>query len=156
MEEEENKDMKDIKRVVIPVDKSDASRAATEKGAQLAKALGIDVVVISVDDSTSFIVSPVLEEKIMREHKTFLEEFKQIAASKDIPVHTEVIKGMNPAEEIIKFTNEDDLIVMASHNRKGLDKFILGSVSEEVLKFASCPVMIVKPHLIKNQNLLTV
>ena len=139
--------MKEIHRIVIPIDKSDASKAATEQGAQIAKALGIDVVVLSIDDSNTFLASPVIEEKIRKENEASIAEFKHIVEAREIPVHTEIIKGTNPAEEIVKFSQETDLIVMASHNKKGIDRLILGSVSEEVLLCALCPVLIIKPEL---------
>ena len=146
--------MQEIKRIVIPVDRSDASKLATEQGAHLAKLLGVDVVVLSIDDSQQFMASVILEEKIRKENETIIEEFKKIAEAREATVHTQIIKGTNPADEIVKFTNEEDLIVMASRNRKGLDKFVLGSVSEEVLRCALCPVMVIKPHLSKeNHNL---
>ena len=50
-----------------------------------------------------------------------------------------------PVDEIVKFVNDDDLIVMATHQKKGLERFVLGSVSEEVLKRVNCNVMILKP-----------
>jgi nucleotide-binding universal stress UspA family protein len=139
--------MHDIKRIIVPIDRSDASRIATEQGAKLAKSLGVEIVVLSVDDSQQFMASGILENKLQKEHELILEEFKKIVESKEVPVHIEIVKGLNPAHEIIKFSNDDDLILMASHNKKGLDRLVLGSVSEEVLRTASCPVLIIKPDL---------
>ena len=61
-------------------------------------------------------------------------------------VVTEIIVGDQPAQEIIKYVKDNDLIVMVTHARKGMDRFILGSVSEEVLHFVHCPVMVFKPQ----------
>ena len=60
---------------------------------------------------------------------------------------TEKIKGSivwrKAAEEIIKFTEfgNFDLIVMATHGRVGLKRFLLGSVAEQVNRHAPCPVL---------------
>jgi nucleotide-binding universal stress UspA family protein len=50
----------------------------------------------------------------------------------------------HPAEEIIKEAKENDLIVIGSKGKTGLDRLLLGSVAENVARHASCPVMIVK------------
>ena len=139
--------MREINRVVIPVDKSDASKIAVEEGSHIAKLLGVDVSIIFIDDSHQFIASAVLEDKLRKEHISSLEEFKKAVESRAVEATTEVIVGLAPAEEIIKYVEDDDLIVMASHSKKGMDRFILGSVSEEVVRRVNCHVMILKPQL---------
>ncbi|MFW6121493.1 MAG: universal stress protein [Petrotogales bacterium] len=145
--------MRDINRVVIPVDKSEASKIAVEQGSHIAKLLGVDVAIISIDNSHQFMASAALENKLRKEHESSLEEFKNVAESNAIKTTTEIIVGLTPAEEIIKYAQDDDLIVMASHSKKGLDRFILGSVSEEVLRRVNCHVMIIKPHLKETNRL---
>ena len=41
---------------------------------------------------------------------------------------------------------------MASHNKRGFDRFILGSVSEEILRRSKCAVLIVKPDVLEEKN----
>ena len=55
--------------------------------------------------------------------------------------------GMQPAIEITKYAkkNKFDLIVMNAHNKGNLERFFLGSVTEEVIRNAGCAVMSVKP-----------
>ena len=139
--------MMKINRVVIPVDKSDASKMAVEQGSHIAKLLGVDVAIISIDDSQQFIASAALENKLKKEHDSSLEKFKKTVESKAVNATTEIIVWLTPAEEIVKYANDDDLIIMASHSKKGMDKFILGNVSEEVLRRVNCHVMILKPQL---------
>lgn len=52
----------------------------------------------------------------------------------------------NPAPSLVKYADENnvDLIVMGTRGNRGLKKLRLGSVSEQVLKLANCPVMVVK------------
>ena len=141
----EGKTIQEIKRIVIPVDTSDAAKIATEQGLYFAKLLDVDVSIISVNDANQFMVSPLLENKIKKEHETVLEEVKQLAKKKGVNAKTELKVG-SPSDEILKFTEEDDLIVMASHKRGGFNKFLLGSVSEEVIRNSNCSVMIIKPR----------
>jgi nucleotide-binding universal stress UspA family protein len=61
-----------------------------------------------------------------------------------------VLRG-DIADEIVKTAAEKnvDLIVMGTHGRKGLEKVLLGSVAERVIKNAPCPVMTVNPYRVK-------
>ena len=136
--------MDDIKRIIIPVDRTDASRNAVRKGAFLAKLLGIDAKIISVNDTHQFISSVVLEDKLRKEAESVLDEFKKIGAEMGVDLGTEVISG-NPAEEIVRFVNDDDLIIMAHHEKKvGIDQFMVGSVSRDVVRNAPCSVLVIK------------
>jgi nucleotide-binding universal stress UspA family protein len=135
--------MKGINRVVIPVDTSDVSKVAAEQGAYFAKLLNVEVSIISVNDSRQYMLSKILEEKIEREKQFAIDEVKKITEEQGVMTTTKLAAGA-PAVEIVKYVNDDDLIVMASQGRKGFNKFFLGSVSEEVLKTAPCAVMVIK------------
>jgi len=135
--------MKGINRVVIPVDTSDVSKIAAEQGAYFAKLLNVEVSIISVNDSRQYMLSKILEEKIQREKQSAIDEVKKITEEQGVMTTTKLAAGA-PAVEIVKYVNDDDLIVMASQGKKGFNKFFLGSVSEEVLKTAPCAVMVIK------------
>jgi nucleotide-binding universal stress UspA family protein len=71
-----------------------------------------------------------------------VEEF-----SKKFPkLETRVELG-SPAEKILEFAQKEkvDMIIMGVHGRKGLDRMIFGSVANQVVKSASCPVLTVHP-----------
>ncbi len=133
-----------IKRVVIPIDDSEASQIAAEQAAFFAKALDVEVLLINVDESREFMISKMLEKKILQEKNILLENTKQKVESWGISTQTKMMLGQ-PAQEISNYVSDSDLIVMGSHGREGFNKFFLGSVSEQVLRSAPCPVMIVKP-----------
>jgi len=135
--------MKGINRVVIPVDTTDVSKVAAEQGAYFAKLLNVGVSIISVNDSRQYMLSKLLEDKIEKEKQSALDEIKKITEEQGVTTTTKLTAGA-PADEIVKFVKDDDLIVMASQGRKGFNKFFLGSVSEEVLKSAPCAVMVIK------------
>jgi len=136
--------MEDIKRIIIPVDNTEDSKKAVEKGAYLAKLLGINAKIITVNDTHQFISSVVLEEKLKKETELILNSFKKIAENFGVNTEIELISG-KPAEEIVKFARQDDLIIMAHHDRtKGIDKVMEKSVSKEVVQNAPCSVLVVK------------
>jgi nucleotide-binding universal stress UspA family protein len=60
---------------------------------------------------------------------------------------TREVRGGYPREEIMQCAADwrPDVVVMGSHGRKGIDRFLLGSVSDGVLRRASCSVQIVRP-----------
>jgi len=137
--------MQKIKRVIIPVDLSDGSRVAAEQGAFFAKLLDVEVSIITVDDTNQFMVSAMLEQRAAEAKQQRLDEVKKIAEHEGVSVSTLIKKGV-PSEEIIQHATEEDLIVMASQGKKGYNRLMLGSVSEEVLRSAPCSVMIIKPR----------
>jgi nucleotide-binding universal stress UspA family protein len=131
-------------RIIIPVDKTEESKNAVKRGAFLAKSLGIDVKIITVNDTYQFMSSVVLEEKMKKDAEVFLDEFRKIAEEQGVKVETELFVG-KPSEEIVKLANENDLIIMAYHDKtKGIDKFLISSVSKDVVSSASCSVLVVK------------
>ena len=133
-----------FERIIIPVDNNEASKIAVKKGVFLAKSLGIGAKIITVNDTHQFISSVVLEEKMKKDAEAFLEGFKKIAEEFGVKIETQLIVG-KPAEEIVKFVKENDLIIMAHHDRtKGLDKVMEGNVSRDVVRDAPCSVLVVK------------
>ena len=133
-----------FERIIIPVDNNEASKIAVKKGVFLAKSLGIGAKIITVNDTYQFISSVVLEDKMKKDAEAFLDEFKKIAEEFGIKIETQLIVG-KPAEEIVKFAKENDLIIMVHHDRtKGLDKVIGSNVSRDVVRNAACSVLVVK------------
>jgi nucleotide-binding universal stress UspA family protein len=63
----------------------------------------------------------------------------------DIKVRTKVING-KPAYEIVNLADEEkaDIIVIATHGESGWQKFLFGSVTEKVIRMASCPVLTIQ------------
>ena len=133
-----------FERIIIPVDNTKESRLAVKKGILFAKLLGIEAKIISVNDTHHFISSVVLEEKLKKESEAFLNEFKNIGEKFGVNLETLLLSG-NPAEEIVKYAKENDLIIIPHHQeKKGLDKIIETNVSKEVVKNAPCSVLVVK------------
>ena len=136
--------MTDFKRIIIPVDNTEDSKNAVKKGALLAKLLQIEAKMITVNDTHQFMSSVVLEEKLKKEAAAFMEEFKKIGDEFGVKIEAELIAG-KPVEEIVKFVKNDDLIIIAQHDKtKGIDKYIEENISRDVVRNAPCSVLVLK------------
>ena len=136
----------------MPIDGSEAAKRAAKKALALAQLSDIRVValhVINVSDLPSLDAYPgalryqEMHEFIQKEGQLYLDEIEELGNQMGVKVSKKLVKG-HPAEEIIREAREDDLIVMGSKGRTGLDRLLMGSVAENVARHASCPVMIVK------------
>ena len=134
--------------ILIGYDGSPQSEKATDLAMSIAKSMDAQVIVFAVarppEPATRVEVDAVLDDA--REH--FEEGFKRIVADareSGIEISTEMAVG-HPAEQIIHKaeTEKIDLVVLGRRGTSTFQKWILGSVSEKVLRHAHCPVMVVR------------
>jgi nucleotide-binding universal stress UspA family protein len=146
--------MSRIRRILHPTDFSPASGAAFTKALEMAKANRAELLVVhvltpAVPLMADGYLSPKMYEDIesaaRAQAQTSLDRL--LARAKKARVRT---KGMLaegvPHERITRLARSKraDLIVMGTHGRTGLAKFILGSVAGRVVSAASCPVLTVR------------
>lgn len=144
--------------ILIATDGSDLANKGLEQGLKLAKALGAKATVLTVSEPLSEqmanaarlggIGDPVGRydqqiDTVMRERFTEIE--KRGAEHGVAATLAHEIDGF-PAEAIIRYAklNGCDLIVMASHGRRGMQKLLLGSQTAEVLAHTTIPVLVVR------------
>lgn len=143
------------KHILIPVDDSPISYAAVEHAEKLAKAFGSKVTVMSVialDPFTGvdfYKIAPAVTQYILEAEKNAegrLKDIQDTLTHHGLSVDTKIIREMPTATGILNVADEinADLIVMGSHGRTGIKKFILGSVAQEVLTICPIPVLIIK------------
>jgi nucleotide-binding universal stress UspA family protein len=144
----------DWKRILCPIDFSDASRAALETAADLARRQGAQLTLFHaypVPGYTfpdgSFVASSKMLEELAEAARAHLEEWKGIASSLGVPGVEAVTAVGEPAAEIVTHAREKafDLVVVGTHGRTGLTHALMGSVAERVVRKASCPVLTVRP-----------
>jgi nucleotide-binding universal stress UspA family protein len=144
----------DWKRIVCPIDFSDASKAALETAAELSKRYGAMVALFHaypVPGYTfpdgSFVASSKMMDELSTQAQKHLEEWKAIAEGLGIK-HVEAATAIGePAHEILEFckAQQADLVVIGTHGRTGLQHALMGSVAERVVRRATCPVLTVRP-----------
>jgi len=137
--------------IVIATDGSENSRKAISYGIKIAKLSGATVYAIHVVDTLS-VVSEIwtagkelIQELMIKDGKKILSETKKIIEDSGVEVKDVLLDG-HPGEEIIKFAenNNIDLIVMGTLGATGLEKFLMGSVAEKVVRHSKVPVMVVR------------
>lgn len=132
-----------LKRILAPTDFSELSVRGVRYACELAKEVGAEVTilnVVTVDESG-------INKREMGEHKQRLDEFvaKNVA---DVSANLRISKLVDAGQAyfaIIDCAENEciDLIVISSHGRSGLSRMLIGSVTDKVLRGASCPVLVV-------------
>lgn len=89
-------------------------------------------------------------EKAVKDGEAYLRELKEIYGREGIEVKTRLRLG-NPAREIVREAREAGAyaIVIGTHNRSSVSKALLGSITNEVVRAAPCPVIVFTPKLIR-------
>ena len=142
-----------FKHLLVPTDGSEESETAIRKSIELAKSIRATVTGIHVLPTFHVFThrTEMLEdtrelfEKDSRIHAAkFLASIERAAQEAGVPCNTVSVMSDQPYEAIIKTAAEQgcDLIAMASHGRKGVKGFLLGSETQKVLVHTQIPVMV--------------
>ena len=143
-----------FKHILVPVDGSKASAMAVSKAAALAKTFGSAVTAVYVIDPYPFTGvgadfaygQAQYISAATAEARTVLEATKKAMADVGVEASALVGEGHAVHDGILRALESTgaDLIVMGSHGRKGLEKLVLGSVTQRVLGRVHIPVLVVR------------
>lgn len=142
--------MKKVEKILAPTDLSDLSRVGLEYALELARGWGAEVTVYHLANAAelaSYKASSM--EDLLGKHRQILKQFLNDNFAELLPlveVRQKVEIG-SPATSILEEAEREDsdLIVMSTHGRTGLAHMLMGSVTEQVLRNASCPVFSIHP-----------
>lgn len=124
---------------------SAAAEAAVDLAAQYDATLHV-VSVVELDVAFSEAISEQMLKDLEKRGRQAVGEVAEQAGARGVSdVHTAVVRGA-PHRAILDYADEHgaDLVVVGTHGRKGLDRLLLGSVAERVLRTATVPVMVVR------------
>ena len=143
-----------FKRILVPTDGSDITSKAVSTALGLAKASGGQLFAISVKEP--FPYSAISEMQPVPPQE-FYDAQERIAAARvkavvdaaqaaGIVCHGHTVEALHPWEAILDHAKAQqcDLVVMASHGRRGVAALLLGSETQRVLIHSTLPVLIVK------------
>ena len=137
------------RKILIPVDGSDASIRAMSHAVLLAKGLGASVFVYHVfhlPRAAGIVMTKSMKESTEKKIITILNSAKNIALKSNVPCKQQSQGGGNSGKKIVDFTEKYnfDMIVMGSRGMGSAKEAFLGSTSNHVLNKSKIPVMIVK------------
>lgn len=133
--------------IVLPTDGSEGTENAVAHALELAEKFDAELYMVNVVDVRNFYDGISWEdvmEKAEARGEEIVEEVVQKARERGVQSDYKVIRGI-PHQEINDYAEEKDadLIVMGTHSRKGLERMLLGSVTEKVLRTSEIPVLTV-------------
>lgn len=146
--------MSTIQRILVPVDFSDASRAALRQAATLAKALPAKIDALHVwepapnvtpvqlgwmaGDANAFCASLEADLRERVEAMVVEELGKELGAGVEV-----IVEAGYVAHSILERLGNQSygMVVMGTHGRRGLSHLVLGSVAERIVRAAPCPVL---------------
>jgi nucleotide-binding universal stress UspA family protein len=144
-------------KILLPTDGSKHAERAAEHAIWIANKSGAEIIVLDVIETSSLVGLPAedlivrIKEMLKEEAKRSLERISEMVDdSKDQGKITDVKITLlseegSPADVILKTIKKEDidLVVMGTSGKHGLDRFLLGSVTEKVVRSAECPVLAV-------------
>ena len=148
--------MKSYKHILVPLDGSELAELALADAFGIGKLSQAQVTLLQVVPPIEHVLNaasdyPIFIDQQWEYQETlalqYLEDVCTRVECKDISVCTDVERG--PAgETIIDYAHQHpiDLIVMATHGRSGLQRWVYGSVADKVLRGADLPVLLVRAH----------
>lgn len=144
------------KHILIAADGSDLAQKGVDHGLSLAKNLAAKVTVIIVTEpfpiyaGDGWAIGPAELESYKEDQQKFardvLAPIKASAGKLAVECETLHIPGRRPAEAILETADARgcSLIAMASHGRRGLERLLLGSQTQEVVTHSPIPVLVVR------------
>ena len=143
-----------FKRILIPTDGSDITAKAVDTAVRLAKSAGAQVYTISVKEP--FPYSAISEMQPTPPQEFFdaqeriatkrVQAVREACAAAGVPCEAHTVEALHPWEAIIEHAQRTgcDLLVMASHGRRGVTALLLGSETQKVLTHSTIPVLVVR------------
>ncbi len=144
--------MLEIKRIVCPVDFSEFSATAFEYAHSLARHYNAKLFIQHVAEpfisiSPRYVSQPVIDQVYAQQVADAEENIREMTKRRSLNdvEHEVILERGAAADSILEFAAAEkmDLIAMGTHGKRGLDRLVLGSVTERVLRKAPCPVLVV-------------
>jgi nucleotide-binding universal stress UspA family protein len=143
------------KVIVSPIDFSSHSHEALQTAADLAKQFKAQLLLVhavpaitKLPSVTSIFHEAEFEQALHKDAEQRLKKLAEELSAKGLQVRIEVGIANEVAMEILRIAehNDADLIVISTHGMTGWHRLAFGSVSEKVVRLASCPVLVLRAH----------
>lgn len=139
------------KTILVPIDFSEPSNAALDYAVSLARKLGSKIVVLTAYQlpivgfpDGVYVATPDIADKLSSAAQSALDAAVAKRKSSGVDIVGRLVQG-DPREAIVRLTEDlhADLVVMATHGRKGIARALIGSTTESVVRTSKVPVLTV-------------
>ena len=138
-------------RILVPTDGSTEGERAVAHALGLAEAHGAAVDSLYVVNTATYVGLPMesswegVDDLLWEDGREAVESVAAAGADRGVPVETHVVEG-SPSRRIVRRAEDQgcDLVVMGTHGRGGIDRLLLGSVAERVVRGSAVPVLTVR------------
>lgn len=147
-----------FRRILVPVDYSEHSRASVHAAAELAKSVGATLDIVHVWDRPMYVPDAVMVRRPGEEQRSLTELIRDnaerdmsdflasLALPEGVAVSHRLCSG-EPAQKLVEEAKSGayDLIVIGTHGRTGVLHLLLGSTAERLIRLSPVPVLVVPP-----------
>lgn len=147
-----------INKILLAIDKSGFKNKATAYAITLARSLGAEITVIHIIGKSSFGATGDLlgyyrggklkayQDAMKKEAEKLLKGAVELAESQGVIMHSEVVMDSSAEKAIIDYAKKQkmDLIIIGTKGMTGIEKFLMGSVANDVITYAHCPVLAIR------------
>jgi nucleotide-binding universal stress UspA family protein len=144
-------------RIVVPLDGSRWSESAIPRAAELARVHDAELILLHVyqpkggdyADQWALAGQQRIADQPYEQMQEQLIALRNSLRQEGLRAREVIIRGGSPAQAICDYVETEEgisLVVMSTHGRTGLARWLMGSVAQQVLKHARCPVMLVQPE----------
>ena len=146
------------KKILLPTDGSENAKRAAEHALKMGSRSGAEILVLNVVETPRFrgirsVDKTELRKELEHEGQNAFDEYSGMLAEivdggkcqKDVKLDLMFEEG-SPADKILKTIGEKniDLVVMGTSGKHGINRFLLGSVAENTMRSAPCPVLVIR------------
>ena len=137
-------------KILVATDGSEKNRPAVSEALRIGRICGSPVHAVYVADLSTFesasadvVIGEDMWELVQREAAETLARIREMADG--VNLTTVTLEG-RPAAELLRYARENgiDLIVIGTQGKRGIERFLLGSVAETIIRNAPCRVLVVK------------
>jgi nucleotide-binding universal stress UspA family protein len=140
------------KKILVPLDGSELAKKALDEAVKLANCSGAEMILFQVVPFMPIYGSPelvtplIVDEKQKEAAEKYLTNLVEELKKKGLKVTATVRTGQQVAVEIIDFAKESgaELIVMCTHGRSGITRWMLGSVALKLLTRGETPILLIR------------
>ncbi|MCA9985215.1 MAG: universal stress protein [Anaerolineales bacterium] len=145
-----------FKRILVPLDGSHLAEVALQPACELAARFDGEITLLRVtstplvfsqiDGSTNAELLVTMREHNRKEAEEYLNGMKGSLRQQGYIVHTHLLEDEGPADAILATVEAQgmDIVVMSTHGRGGVARWVFGSVADRVLRYSPVPVLLMR------------